>query len=134
LNKIEAITVLAILAFITLAGLSIIMKGAAVETPFPQPSASIQPTALLQTQTVQLSVKNGYYEPRTITVPKGTRLRIEADANTFGGYMTILLIPDFGISKTITSTDNVVEFVADKTGSFAFHCPMGMGQGTLIVN
>jgi len=82
---------------------------------------------------VQLAVKGGYYEPRTITVSNGTRLRIEADASTFGGCMTTILFPDFGVSKRITPADNVIEFVADKVGSFLFSCPMGMGQGTLVV-
>ncbi|MEW5955956.1 MAG: cupredoxin domain-containing protein [Candidatus Micrarchaeota archaeon] len=143
MNKLEVLGILAIAAFLTLAGLSIIVKTAPSYSPVelqPTPSPSIQATAtptptpiVQEAKTVRLAVKGGYYDPRTITVSKGTRLRIEADPNTFRGCMTTILFPDFGVSKRITPSDNVVEFVADKTGSFPFSCPMGMGQGTLVV-
>jgi len=141
LNKLEVFGILAIVAFLTLAGLSIVLKTApAVPSPVelqstPSPTIQATPTPVVQesVKTVQLAVKGGYYEPRTITVAKGTRLRIEADASTFGGCMTTILFPDFGVSKRITASDNVVEFTPDKVGSFQFHCPMGMGQGTLVV-
>ena len=75
----------------------------------------------------------GEYEPDEIRVRAGDRVRIEADAGTFTGCMSTLVINGMGISKRITATDNVLEFVASTPGQYRLTCGMGMGSGLLAV-
>lgn len=84
--------------------------------------------------TVKLSVlQNGDYTPKSIKVKLGTKVRIEADANTLVGPMGKLIIDGYDLSKEISPSSNVLEFVADKSGKFRIHCENNMGNGTLIV-
>ena len=76
---------------------------------------------------------SGNYEPNEIRVRAGDRVRIEADASTFTGCMSTLVINGMGISKRITSTDNVLEFTASTPGQYRLTCGMGMGNGLLVV-
>lgn len=69
--------------------------------------------------------------PNKLTV--GVPVRIEVDASTLGGCMKNVVIKDFGVRKTITSSDNIIEFTPDKTGIFWITCSMGMGPGSFEV-
>jgi plastocyanin len=74
------------------------------------------------------------YDPPVIRVKQGTTVRIEGDPKTLSGCMAVVNIGgDYGISKLITPQDNVIEFTADKTGTFPLYCDMGLGNGKLIV-
>jgi len=53
--------------------------------------------------------------------------------NTIGGCMKTILIPEFGVQKTLSAGDNVIEFTPTKSGTFDFTCGMGMGRGKIIV-
>ncbi len=96
-------------------------------------SGQTQVPANGETKTVQMSVQNGQYTPAEIRVKAGTKVRIEADPRTFVGCMSNLLIDGYNVQKRISTGDNVVEFVADKPGTFGMHCGMGMGNGMLVV-
>jgi len=76
---------------------------------------------------------SGNYDPQEIRVRAGDTVRIEADAGTLTGCMSTLVINGMGISKRITSTDNVLEFTAGTPGQYRLTCGMGMGDGLLIV-
>lgn len=85
----------------------------------------------IETKTIVLQASRFQYEPGTITVNKGDRVKIIVnDTDTKHG----IAIPDFGVSGT-----GSVEFTADKAGTFEFHCPTMCGPGhremagTLIV-
>ncbi|NCN51964.1 hypothetical protein GW931_03055 [archaeon] len=76
--------------------------------------------------------------PGTITVNEGDKviLHIESLDVEHG-----IAIPQFGVSQTLPVGENVtVEFVADKVGTYSFHCNVYCGsghremEGTLIVN
>ena len=85
------------------------------------------------TQTFNLGFNGNQYTPAEIRVKQGTKVRIVADPTTLTGCMTTVNIDGYGISKYIGGGDNVIEFTADKTGTFPIHCNMGMGNGKLIV-
>ena len=86
-----------------------------------------------ETQTFTLGVKGNQYTPAEIRVKQGTKVRIEGDPNTLTGCMSTVNIDGYGISKKITTGDNVIEFTADTPGTFPIHCNMGMGNGKLVV-
>ena len=50
------------------------------------------------------------------------------------GCLRSFTIPNLGIKKIFTESDNILEFMPDKKGTFGFSCSMGMGIGKLIVN
>ncbi|MFH1631070.1 MAG: cupredoxin domain-containing protein [Candidatus Aenigmatarchaeota archaeon] len=84
-------------------------------------------------QIVQLSFKNGNYYPNTIELKKGVPVVIEVDMNTVRGCYRSIIIPTFGVRKTVTTSNNKIEFTPDKAGTFGFSCSMGMGTGKLVV-
>ncbi len=83
------------------------------------------------TKVITIDAVRWQYAPETITVKKGDKVKIiVTNKDTAHG----IAIPDFGVSGA-----DSVEFTADKTGTFEFHCPTYCGQGhkemkgTLIV-
>ncbi|ACL16024.1 cupredoxin domain-containing protein [Methanosphaerula palustris] len=86
-----------------------------------------------QTKTIKLSYDGSQYSPAEIRVKQGTKVRIEGDPTTLQGCMLVVNIDTYGISKAIRSGDNVIEFTADRVGTFPIHCNMGIGNGKLIV-
>ncbi|RJQ22258.1 hypothetical protein C4580_00945 [Candidatus Woesearchaeota archaeon] len=73
------------------------------------------------------------YAPEAITVKKGMPVRITADIQRLSGCFRSFQIPELGVSKQFTDSDNIVEFTPQKAGTFTFSCAMGMGSGKLQV-
>ena len=95
------------------------------------------PSDRLATKVVELTAKQWNFSPSTIEVQKGqmVHLIIKSVDGTHGFYL-----PDFDISKTLTPNQPViVDFKADKAGTFTFSCNLFCGEGhtgmkgTLIV-
>jgi len=84
-------------------------------------------------KSVRLASLNGQYDPAVISVKQGTTVRIEGDPQTLSGCMAVVNIAGYGISKLILQGDNVIEFTADKPGTFPMYCDMGIGNGRLVV-
>ncbi|KKQ53462.1 MAG: hypothetical protein US70_C0003G0005 [Parcubacteria group bacterium GW2011_GWD2_38_11] len=76
---------------------------------------------------------SGAYNPKEIRVKAGTKVKIEGDQETLTGGMNTVIIDGYNIQKVIAPGDNVIEFVADKKGTFKMYCANGMGNGKLIV-
>ena len=89
--------------------------------------------AQAQVQAVPLSMQNDIYQPYPITVKVGVPVELVADMSTITGCMTTVVIPEFGIRKTLTAHDNIIEFTPNESGTFDFTCGMGMGKGKLVV-
>ncbi len=79
------------------------------------------------------SLRNGNYTPQLVRVKLGTKIRIEGDPESLSGPMDTVIVDGYGVSKKIFPGDNILEFVANKSGQFLMHCANGMGNGTLIV-
>jgi plastocyanin domain-containing protein len=83
---------------------------------------------------VKLSaLQNGSYSPQIIKAKLGTKIKIVGDVNTLTGGMDTVIIDGYGINKKVSTSDNVVEFVASKPGQYSIHCANNMGNGKLIV-
>ena len=90
-------------------------------------------TAPAATQEIALSFQNGAYYPYEIHVKKGVPVKLVADMNSIRGCMTTVIMPAFGVRKTLSSGDNAIEFTPTQTGTFDYTCGMGMGRGKIIV-
>ncbi len=87
----------------------------------------------VQRATIQYSRSTHNYAPSIIHLKKNVPAEITVDLGSINGCLTSILIPAFGINFAATAGNNVIKFTPDRGGSFAFHCPMFMGRGTLIV-
>ncbi len=79
------------------------------------------------------SLPNGNYTNQKFEVKQGTKVRIEGDPTTLVSTMSKVIVDGYEVSKDIAPGDNILEFVADKTGKFRIHCANGMGNAILTV-
>lgn len=92
------------------------------------------PTKAGAVQEVTITVAGGY-EPSQIQLKKGIPVRLRFVRKDTAGCSEELVIPDFGVKKTLLAlSETVVELTPDKTGTFPFMCGMGMLKGQLVVN
>ena len=76
---------------------------------------------------IQVSARKYEYSPATITVKKGEQVKI---AITAVDHDHGFKLDAFNIEKTIKKgTTEVVEFTADKVGTFPFQCSHFCGKG-----
>jgi len=90
-------------------------------------------TATNGVQTIQLSVQGTTYYPNPIRVKIGVPVQLVADINNMPGCSKSIVIPEFNIRKTVSASDNIIEFTPNKSGTFKFSCSMNMYQGQIIV-
>ena len=83
-------------------------------------------------QVVKLRVEGSQYIFEPSEVKKGP-IRIEGDIARMPGCSKSIIASGLGISKTLTTTNNLIEFTPDKSGAYNFACSMNMYQGTLII-
>ena len=95
-------------------------------------SGSLAPT-VNGVQTVKLSVQGTTYYPSPIRVKVGIPVQLVADIANMPGCSKSIVIPEFGISKTVSAGDNIIQFTPSKSGTFKFSCSMGMYQGQIVV-
>ena len=86
---------------------------------------------------IDITAQQFSFSPGTITVPKGTRIKLNINSIDVTHGFTI---PDFGVSVVLSPGVEVsTEFVADKVGTFSYSCSVFCGgghsnmKGTLIV-
>lgn len=84
-------------------------------------------------QIVKLKVVGANYVLEPSTIRKDVPVRIEADMNKVLGCARSIVIPGFNVRKTVTSTDNIIEFTPTKSGTFNIACSMNMYVGTFKV-
>ena len=89
-------------------------------------------------RTIDLTATNWYFDPETVVVKQGERIRLRVRAS---GRDHGIALPAYGIEKTVREgTEETIEFTADKKGTFPFSCPTYCGEGhdgmsgTLIVS
>lgn len=90
-----------------------------------------------QVQTIAVEGGSFYYNPNTITVKKGQRVKIEL---TSKDMMHDFVIDELNVRIPVTNAGetSTIEFTADQEGTYEYYCSVGQhranGQkGTLIV-
>ena len=72
------------------------------------------------------------YDPEIIEVNKGDLVRIIANSRDVSHSLTL---PEFKVNLFLTPKNDpqIIEFIADKEGSFSFYCnkPCGSGHGRM---
>ena len=85
---------------------------------------------------INMTARQFEFVPSQIKVKNGTLVRIKIRSeDVLHGFA----IDEFGVNKQVGQSETVIEFVADKTGTFTFYCSVycGVGhsnmRGTLVV-
>ena len=84
-------------------------------------------------QTAKMYVEGSQYiiEPNSFKV--GVPVRIEADMSQMPGCSKSVMIPSFNVRKSLSVSNNVIEFTPDKSGTFNIACSMNMYRGEFTV-
>lgn len=84
-------------------------------------------------QIVNTELTNGRYQP--IVVEKGTKVRwnIQARQGQISGCNNRMIIREYGIEKSLSVGDNIIEFTPTETGTYTYTCWMGMIRSKIVV-
>jgi plastocyanin domain-containing protein len=63
----------------------------------------------------------------------GIPVQLVADINNMPGCSKSIVIPEFSVRKSVSASDNTIEFTPNKSGTFQFSCSMNMYRGQIIV-
>ena len=91
-------------------------------------------TSNLEIQEVRMTQDGDGYAPNRISIDAGKKIRWIITGKNPYTCSTQIIVPKLGISKSIAEGENVVEFVAPKSGEIPFSCSMGMYPGKFVVN
>jgi len=84
-------------------------------------------------QEISVVVRGGY-EPSTLQVKRGTRVRIVFDRQETSSCSEEVVFPDFGIRKFLPANQQTtIEITPEAVGTHEFTCGMGMLRGKLVV-
>lgn len=84
-------------------------------------------------QEVRMTQSGSGYSPNQFTVEKGKKVKwIITSTNAFTCASSIVM-PKYGIDKSLEKGENVIEFVPTETGDIPFSCSMGMYRGKFTV-
>jgi uncharacterized protein len=86
-----------------------------------------------EVQTAKIYVSGSSYIMTPSEFKVGQPVRLVADMSNFPGCSRSVVISAFGVRKTVTSSDNMIEFTPTKAGTFTIACSMNMYRGTFTV-
>ncbi|MFH1078327.1 MAG: sulfite exporter TauE/SafE family protein [Patescibacteria group bacterium] len=84
-------------------------------------------------QVISMKVVYGTFQPKSLTVKNGIPVRWEIDGIDVSGCANTIVVPSYGISKSLVKGLNVIRFTPKETGTIPFSCGMGMIRGMLTV-
>ncbi len=84
-------------------------------------------------QSAKLYMRNYEYQVEPAVLKKGIPVRMTVDVDSLVGCAKGVVIKNFGIRKSVSKADNIIEFTPDKTGTINIACTMNMYHGTFTV-
>jgi len=84
-------------------------------------------------QSAKLYMKNNEYRVEPSVLKKNIPVRMTAEVNSLPGCAKSVVIRDFGVRKSVSTANNIIEFTPDKTGTIEIACSMNMYHGTFTV-
>ena len=129
--------------FFTFTGVVVLILGAfnvnngyallSVGLPSSTPTESAD-TVNLEVQEVRMTQDDSGYTPSTLSIDAGKKIRWIITGKNPYSCSSQIMVPALGISRSLQSGENIIEFVAPKSGEIPFSCSMGMYRGRLVVN
>lgn len=90
-------------------------------------------TADKDVQNAKLYMQNYEYKVEPAVLKKGIPVRMTVEVDSLVGCAKGVVIKDFGIRKSVSKTDNIIEFTPNKAGTIDIACSMNMYHGTFTV-
>ncbi len=84
-------------------------------------------------QEIKMTQTGRGYSPNVLTVEKGRPVRWIIDSKSSFSCASSIVMPKFGISRTLKSGKNIIEFTPREVGEIPFSCSMGMYRGKFVV-
>ncbi len=84
-------------------------------------------------QEVRMTQSGSGYSPNQFTVEKGKKVKWIINSTNAFTCASSIVMPKYGIDKSLEKGENVIEFVPTKVGEISFSCSMGMYRGKFIV-
>ena len=95
---------------------------------------SATPTTTSQSvQEVRMNQLRNGYSPNIFTIKKGKPVKWIITSATSLSCAAYLVVPKYGISKSLRAGENIITFTPTATGEIPFSCSMGMYRGKFIV-
>ena len=90
-------------------------------------------TANQKSQEARMNQLRNGYSPNIFTIKKGQPVKWIINSATSLSCAAYLVVPKYGISKSLRSGENIITFTPTETGEIPFSCSMGMYRGKFIV-
>ncbi|HSR89255.1 MAG TPA: sulfite exporter TauE/SafE family protein [Candidatus Udaeobacter sp.] len=84
-------------------------------------------------QEVRMTQGRTGYSPNILTIKKDQPVKWIINSETSLSCAAYLVVPKYGISKSLRSGENIINFTPNETGEIPFSCSMGMYRGKFIV-
>lgn len=84
-------------------------------------------------QEVRMTQLRTGYSPNVFTVKKGQPVKWIIKSTTSLSCAAYLVVPKYGISKSLKTGENIITFTPTEIGEIPFSCSMGMYRGKFIV-
>ena len=84
-------------------------------------------------QEVRMTQGRTGYSPNIFTIKKGQPVKWIINSETSLHCTAYLVVPKYGISKSLHAGENIITFTPTETGEIPFSCSMGMYRGKFIV-
>jgi sulfite exporter TauE/SafE len=84
-------------------------------------------------QEVYMTQTRTGYSPNIFTIKKGQPVKWVIKSTTSLSCAAYLVMPKYGISKSLRTGENIITFTPVETGEIQFSCSMGMYRGKFIV-
>lgn len=84
-------------------------------------------------QIVEMKVTSSGFSPTILKIKKGVPVEWVIQGESITGCTNKIIIPSLGVSQSLVSGKNVVNFTPTEAGTIPFSCWMGMVRGKFIV-
>lgn len=84
-------------------------------------------------QEVRMTQKSSGYQPNVFTIQAGRPVRWIITSEDQFSCASSIVMPQYGISKSLRQGENIIEFTPRDKGEIRFSCSMGMYTGKFIV-
>jgi uncharacterized protein len=84
-------------------------------------------------QIIRMTQGNNGYSPNNFTVTLGRPVKWIINSTAPYTCSSSVLMPAYGINKTLTSGENIITFTPTAVGTIPFSCSMGMYRGSFTV-
>ncbi len=84
-------------------------------------------------QEVRMEQYSYGYRPSSFTIKRGVPVRWIIDSTESRSCASSIRVPTLGISRTLSSGENIIEFTPETSGPLRFTCSMGMYSGTFTI-